>query len=666
MINLNEKRIEQYLNSKWSIVFILIILANLIVRFLALPSEGIYGDEPFTIFFAQQPLEDLYQKLMYDRNPPLYFFMLHYWIKLFGIESMYLKALSVLFTCGTAAGILLIAGRYFTKQIAVIASLLFLLSNVQLLYSHELRAFALSGMLISFSFFFYLNTLKRPTKSSLIALAFMNVAMLFAHYINVFVPLVQFIGSIFFFKQYRKGFWHYIISQVIAFILYLPWVKIVLENIPEAGEFWLQTPGIKELKYVFISLSGNTFQFTLHTILIFAFILLLITDRRKRFIEDKFNLVLFILLLLWYALPVLADYGLAQFTPVFRLPYLVYSSIGLFILLAYVIFSIKTTYWIKLGLVILLLYQPVKNFTAFPRESEIWSEVVPKVAKLKNDNTAVMISAWYKHRAFAYYYNRAYFKDYENILTHLTNENIFCINNSNAFNELDYSWAHQVIFVKSHQKVVDPDKTIDKHIVNSGYKLCDEFGEMDVNVAVYRKNGRNCDSLLPVTYKNENLSPCSDWIKTTLYDGVSNDTVYHYLNDMEFDSICQIPANISDQQSFSGQYACLVNQKDEYSTTFKTVLNSDSKISRLKISFAAYHENALQARMVISLEHKGNNIFREDIFLKEVMAINDKWHTFSKILHLPKIKKENVELKVYLWNPGKENVFLDDFEVELR
>jgi len=662
---LNNK-IEQFLNSRWPIIFILIILANLIIRFLALPTEGIYGDEPFTIFFAQQPIDNLYEKLMYDRNPPLYFFILHYWIKLFGIDSMYLKALSVLFASGAAAGILLIAGRFFNKQIAVVASALFILSNIQILYSHELRAFALSGMLVAFSFYFYLNTLTRPSKSSLIGLALVNVALLFSHYINVFVPIVQFICAFCFLIDYRKGFWYYVTSQVIAFILFLPWIKIVLENIPEAGEFWLQTPNLNELKFVFISLSGNLFQLKLHIVLISAFVMLLIFDRQKKFIEDSFRIRFFLLLLLWYLLPVLTDYALAQFTPVFRLPYLVYASIGLFILLAYITFSIKTHYLVKWALAIVILFQPVKHFTAFPRESEIWHEVVPKVVDIKDDNTAVLISAWYKHRAFAYYYNQEYFKDYENILTHLTDENIFCINNSSAFDNLDYSWANQVVFIKSHQKVVDPDKTIDQHILNHGYQLCDEFGELDVNVAVYKKYWISCDSLIPAGQNTTLISPCAEWDKTAFLDANTGDTVYHYLNDMEYDSICMIPRNISNIEAFSGDHSCLVNKNQEFSSTLKIDMVQVEIPKRIKVDFMALTEGAPQARMVISIDKNGNNLYREDLFLFDAIQQNGEWQNASKSFYLPELNKDKITLKIYLWNPETEDVFLDDFEVEIR
>lgn len=145
----------------WRWIFALVIFSNLIIRFLALPTESIYGDEGFTIFFSQQTPELLFDRLMYDRNPPLYFFMLHFWIKLFGIGSFYLKGLSALISTGTAFFLFKLSDRYMNRMSTVLVSLLFLFSEVQMMMSHELRAFALAGFLTVLSFYLFLNTVKR-------------------------------------------------------------------------------------------------------------------------------------------------------------------------------------------------------------------------------------------------------------------------------------------------------------------------------------------------------------------------------------------------------------------------------------------------------------------------------------------------------------------------
>ncbi len=300
-------KVNIYLSRYWFLVYILFIGTNLLIRFIGLPQESLYGDEGFTVFFAQQPMENLYERLMYDRNPPFYFFLLHFWIKLFGLNSIVLKSLSVFFSIGTAFIIIKISTRYLNKTTAIFASLLFLLSNVWLVASHELRAFSLVGFLTVLSFYLYLNVLKRNKVSSAIGLTIVNLLLVFSHYISFYIPLLQLICSFLFLKENKKGFWYYFYSQLVALILFIPWLKIVIDNIPDKSSFWLETAGLQRLQTVFTNLSGTEFIWMIHLFILGSFILLLLIDRNKRFIKKDFEIKTALILFLWYLFPIITN-----------------------------------------------------------------------------------------------------------------------------------------------------------------------------------------------------------------------------------------------------------------------------------------------------------------------------------------------------------------------
>jgi uncharacterized membrane protein len=472
-------------------LLIAVILANVLVRFAGLFTEGLYGDESFSVFHSQQTIPELYERLKFDRNPPFYFFLLHYWIKIFGLNLLYLKGLSALFSVGTAAFIYLFAKRFLNIFSAITASILFLLSTVQLTMSHELRAFALVGLLCVMSFYFFLATFQKPKKSNLIILTIANLLLMFTHYMSVFIPMVQFVCSFCLRKSNKKAFKYVIYGFIVSAVLYAPWIKIVIENIPEAGSFWLQTPGLDDLRMVFHNLSGTLILLALHSFIILGFLLLLVLDKKKRFVSHKFDRRYFLFLLLWYTLPVLADFVIARFTPVFRLRYVVYSSLGLFLLLAYIISSINIHQSYKVLMVLFIMVIPVIKFNPFPKEPEPWKEIVPKIKKRKDSKSIVLISAWHKYRAFAYYYNIDFFKDYKNTIHLLSKESVFLVNDTLELQITNYKNVERIIFVKSHQKVVDPQFTIDSFIVNQGFYRYDEFGEKDLNVSLFRKTGQS-------------------------------------------------------------------------------------------------------------------------------------------------------------------------------
>ena len=57
-------------------------------------TQSLWRDEVFSIFLAQQPLSVFLPKLSFE--PPLYYILLHFWIKFFGTSEIAVRSLSLL------------------------------------------------------------------------------------------------------------------------------------------------------------------------------------------------------------------------------------------------------------------------------------------------------------------------------------------------------------------------------------------------------------------------------------------------------------------------------------------------------------------------------------------------------------------------------------------
>jgi hypothetical protein len=664
MERMNSKNISDkfnlYLTRYWILAYILVIVANLIIRLMGLPSESLNGDDAFSVFFAQQSIENLYERLMYDRNPPFYFFLLHFWIKLFGLNSIVLKGLSVLFSIGTAFFLLKLSTRYFNKLTAILVSILFILSNVWLMASHELRAFSLVGFLTVLSFYYYLNTIKQSRISCAIGLTITNLLLLFSHYISFYIPILQFLCSFLFLRENKKGFRYYIYSQVAALILYFPWLKIVIDNIPDQGSFWLTTAGLQRLNTVFTNLSGNALIWNIHLIFLGSFILLFLIDKKKRFIKREFDIKLAFILLLWYLFPILMNYFMGQFTPIFRLMYLLYASLGLILILSYIISDLKIHYVFKLTLIIVLLYFPLKIFTPYRHVNENWKDIVPKVMKLKDDNTVVLICDWPKHRSFAYYYNLEIFNDYKNIIPELRKNNIHAIGDSNTLKTVVYNWADKIIYARSHDNVGDPQNTNVALLNRNNYKLCKRFGRDMLHVEIYLKDSIPCDSLIPVhIFPGEN---CGMW-KKALVSTFYNDKLVRYFNDMENDPDCELVRNRINSPVYQGKYAAIVVDSLEYCSPLILPIQEIDTISEINISLMAFMENFNDACIVCSIDGTIRSVFWTSYDMKNSIKNLNTWEKVSTTIKLPERRGKNTELRVYIWNPNPDPVYIDDVEI---
>ena len=108
-----EMDLEEY--APWVVVFITLVGGWL--RVLMLGTKGMWLDETFSVWLANHPVGDMLQWIVkIDQHPPFYYYLLHYWIVLFGDTPYYARLLSVLFGAGTIPVIYLIGSTMDYKE----------------------------------------------------------------------------------------------------------------------------------------------------------------------------------------------------------------------------------------------------------------------------------------------------------------------------------------------------------------------------------------------------------------------------------------------------------------------------------------------------------------------------------------------------------------------
>ena len=83
---------------KHSIALLGIISLGFVLRLFILSQRGsLWFDEAFSVHFASMDLHTMWEFLKFENNPPLYFGVLHFWMKLFGDSEIAVRALSMVF-----------------------------------------------------------------------------------------------------------------------------------------------------------------------------------------------------------------------------------------------------------------------------------------------------------------------------------------------------------------------------------------------------------------------------------------------------------------------------------------------------------------------------------------------------------------------------------------
>lgn len=643
----------------------LFILLNLIFKFYYLPQESIYGDEAYSIFQGQKPLGELTDVFLHDQNPPLHIALLHFWMQLFGISDVSAKSFSVVLSVLCAFVLFIYSKKYLNKTAAIFVSILFLFSNVQLFYSHEIRTYALVQVLCMSSFYFYFKILKTPDKTSIVMLTLFNLLLLFSHYLTIFIHITQFICVWMFYKENKKGIKYYVVSQLIVMVLFLPWLKVLFANLPQNGSFWLSAPGFGELQWFVFMLNGNEWLFAIFSTIILSSLLMVFLNKRFHFFKQGFDVRIYVLFFTWYVLPIALDFWVAQYTPVFLGRYFLYSSIGLCLLITYIIVNLNTNNFVRNLVFIPIFFSLIYAFDAKPEKEDNWKFIVPLVKKQQDKKTIILISASYKYKEFSFYYDRPAFQDYNNTIERLAKENVFCSPDGPlGWSALNFEQFDQIIYVQSHSQFEDPEGKIKKGIVEKKYKICSEFSIKNVTVTFFKKENMECNSVKII--KEQKMENCDFWKTGIGINEQSGDSVMIYSTGMEPDPGCPLPHSIVTEKARTGLYSCKIYSEDQYSIgLFKTV-GQLGRMRQINISAFVYYEPGSNAHLVVSVEKGSQSLFRNELILSEQLPTPNVWGEISLSAIIPADLPDDAEFKIYFWNPADMITFIDDCKIQLN
>lgn len=441
-----------------------IFLINLVLKVFIVYGKSLYGDEPFTLYFAQQPFSNIIDRLVNDSNPFFHPFILHVWVKLFGVTAFSGKLLSAIFSSLTAALLFKLFFKRFGIVMPIIASALFTISEINLFYAQEIRAFALVGLFTTISVYLFFEVLFNPKKHHIVTLGIVNLLLVMTHYAAFLLPVTEGFAILFFMRSHKKGVLYFIYSQVLALLLFAPWfVYAVVNNIPEAGKSWIPVPAWINLRYLIVKLTTQKLLIVYAILFVISGVFIFL-QRHTKFIPHRIYLVLF----LFFWMPVLLNFAISQNTPIMISRYLLFTTIPFYLSIGYYIdqIRIKKYFPIILGiLVIMIASYKIK----LPKTPDNWIGKLDQIKKERIENSIVFINAWWQFRPFAYYYDYPAFIDYNMTLEKLSKQNIHAVFSIEQMDKIIGVKRYDEVYLVKNQGV--PSKDVVAHFNKKGYEI---------------------------------------------------------------------------------------------------------------------------------------------------------------------------------------------------
>lgn len=465
-------------NNKYLVILtpVFLIILNLILKIIFISSNFVGGDEPFSIYHAQLDVSSIIHQLSFGNNPPLYEIILHFWIKLFGISELSVRFPSLIFSVITVLFIYKIGKEYFTYQVALITSLLFSFSNYHLAFSHEARVYCLFALLTAMSMYLFLIICnKQKDFKYYFLLLTINLLLLYSHYFGFYVIVIQTISVVFLKDIRNKILGKYIVYLLGLILLYIPNLNILIIRFLDSSNHgtWVKSPNGFESIYNMLWQFSNkpvTTVFTISILLVALVKLIIKKDIKNIPTSNK-------IILIWFLFPFLFMFIISYWIPMFLDRYLIFVSLGFYLVLSLCSSYIISQRKYKLILPGILVVLFAVTFNPNVDNKRHVKETVEKVKELKDKRTKVLICPQHFIYNFTYYYSSEIFKEIDNqnpsykISENLIKQNIYTINN---INEVDLSGCDKIIFLDAASQFSFPENNI-INILEKTYKLKDTY-----------------------------------------------------------------------------------------------------------------------------------------------------------------------------------------------
>jgi mannosyltransferase len=215
----------------------IILLMAAALRFYHLGAQSLWNDEGTTVALVQRDIPTILRNAAADIHPPLYYLVLHAWIKVTGISEFAVRAFSALAGVGLVLAIYLLGRALLRRDIALLAALYTGLAPFQVYYAQETRMYLWATLLGALSWLAFVKLTKPVSQTPLqrwswgwaCAYLVISSAATYSHYLLFAVILSQ--NAAFFYLWLRQGkqrqmTWlgRWIVLQFVLVLAYVPWL----------------------------------------------------------------------------------------------------------------------------------------------------------------------------------------------------------------------------------------------------------------------------------------------------------------------------------------------------------------------------------------------------------------------------------------------------------
>ncbi|MFQ6015934.1 MAG: glycosyltransferase family 39 protein [Anaerolineae bacterium] len=400
-----------------------------------LDRQSLWYDEGFSVYLSSKSLAEITARTAADIHPPLYYYLLHFWLYLFGKSEFSLRFLSLLFGVLTVPLIYVVGRKLFDWATGLWVALFVAISPLYIWYFQEARMYTLLVLTCLLSTYLLLRLMEGGGWLPWLCYLTTNVVAVYAHFYAFFIVAFQGLFLVLWWLAHPRR-WRSLVAglggQVATLVAYLPWSQFVLIRYGADVSYWpgtLPLPEVLRKTFILFSTGHSVIEDTAWPIAFgYGAVLLLalwvISSEGARSERDTLlgGRWPTLFLLLYLITPLVLLYAISYQRPKFHPRYLMLSSPAFFIIMAAGVATLLAPgrrtrtagqmATLALGLVALLyvagtsLYA-LNNLYYDPRfTKEDFRGVARYIEANSTPDEAVILTSGHLFPVFTYYYSR--------------------------------------------------------------------------------------------------------------------------------------------------------------------------------------------------------------------------------------------------------------------
>ncbi len=476
-----------------------LILAGItIIHFLLklfFPDDiGLWYSEVMNVLNTQKSWTEILETNTTQQIQPLYLLLLLGWEKIVGMSDDNLRLLSVILSTFTAGSLYVLAIKHFKPNVVIYASLLFLVSGLDLHYSHEVQYYALSSLLAVWSFYFFFEIWENPEKKlNLIMLLTINVFLLYTHSLTYFILITQLVAVLILGWKQKKSLLQIVAINFIAFVSFLPWINRMLNESHQL----IQQATWKDLLDGLVDMAMGEYILAVYALFFFVIGMGTIFYQSNNKKNEGSEFIKLFTLILWFFLPIVGSFFVALLTEKsFIFQDVLYVTVGFVLLVAFLLENLPIGQMYKMIpfgilIVVLLTKLEIKNYN----HQDI-KKAITQAKQVLDEEGAIFLQTADIDILFAYYYDRKMLRDYKTVRAKLKKQHIYVGNDATWMKYQELKNYTKVLLIQSFEEYTDPNGT-----------LVTKFSEVFKKASFYKHyQGIRLYEFIPIKLENTSVA----------------------------------------------------------------------------------------------------------------------------------------------------------------